>query len=77
VIEDLPLESRKIIRALSPNELGELRLYWGAMLARHFALYRGNREMLESCGGSASTAGSAIVQLITEELALTELGGQR
>lgn len=68
IAEALPGESREIIRDLSPDELLEMRLYWGALLARHFALYAGNLGLLESCGGAASTGGAAIVDLVAHEL---------
>ena len=68
VADELPAESRAIIRGLSDAELREMRLYWGAMLARHFALYNGNSAMLESCGGAAATAGAAIVDLVAASI---------
>jgi hypothetical protein len=68
IAEVLPGSSREIIRGLSPDELLEMRLYWGALLARHFALYAGNLGLLESCGGAASTGGAAIVDLVAHEL---------
>jgi len=68
VEHELPAESRAIIRGLSDGELREMRLYWGAMLARHFALYNGNSAMLESCGGAAVTAGAAIVDLVATSI---------
>ena len=74
VIARLPEESRTILAGLSESEFREMRLYWGAMLARHFALYRGNSVMLESCGGAEATAGSTIVDLIVAEIKRT--GGE-
>lgn len=68
VVSQLPEESRTIIRELSDSELREMRLYWGAMLARHFALYNGNFAMLESCGGAAATAGTSIVDLVATSI---------
>lgn len=68
VEHELPAESRAIIRRLSDGKLREMRLYWGAMLARHFALYNGNSAMLKSCGGAAATAGAAIVDLVATSI---------
>jgi hypothetical protein len=68
VIDGLPEESRQIIRQLSPSELRDLRLFWGAMLSQHLALYSGNSRLLESCGGAKALAGIDVVDLVAKEL---------
>lgn len=75
VIAELPAEGRQIIRQLSPDELGEMRLFWGVMLSRHLALYRGNSRLLESCGGAQALAGIDVVNLIVKELRAEQYRG--